>query len=131
MKVFIRNKKELQSNVTPGLYCYLPPSAVKSRYCINTLEPCDFTLNRVIRTINQIQRLTNFKSDFRMTLKNGFGKSVVILFISQRMKRFKHGLFVFPPEKTLICRRHCSIGQSCCSMTSKQSIDWFLESCRA
>ena len=44
------------------------------------------------------------------------------------MKRSKHGLFVFPPKKTLIWRRHCSIGQSCCSMTSKRSIDWFLES---
>ena len=40
------------------------------------------------------------------------------------MKRSKHGLFVFPPKKTLIWRRHCSIDQSCCSMTSKQ----FLES---
>ena len=38
------------------------------------------------------------------------------------MKRLKHGLFVFPPKKTLIWRRHCSIGQSCCSMTSKRSI---------
>ena len=47
------------------------------------------------------------------------------------MKRSKHGLFVFPPKKTLIWRRHCSIGQSCCSMTSKRSIDWFLESSRA
>ena len=47
------------------------------------------------------------------------------------MKRLKHGLFVFPPNKTLIWRRHCSIGQSCYSMTSKQSIDWFLESSRA
>ena len=44
------------------------------------------------------------------------------------MKRSKHGLFVFPPKKTLIWRRHCSIGQSCCSMTSKRSIDCFLES---
>ena len=40
------------------------------------------------------------------------------------MERTKHGLFVFPPKKTLIWRRHCSIDQSCCSMTSKQ----FLES---
>ena len=40
------------------------------------------------------------------------------------MERTKHGLYVFPPKKTLIWRRHCSIGQSCCSMTSKQ----FLES---
>ena len=37
-----------------------------------------------------------------------------------------HGLFVFPPKKTLIRRRHCSISQSCCSMASKRSIDWFL-----
>ena len=48
----------------------------------------------------------------------------VICFISQWMERTKHGLFVFPPKKTLIWRRHCSIDQSCCSMTSKQ----FLES---
>ena len=40
------------------------------------------------------------------------------------MERTKYGLFVFPPKKTLIWRRHCSIDQSCCSMTSKQ----FLES---
>ena len=33
----------------------------------------------------------------------------------------------FPaPQKTLIWRRHWSIGQSCRSMTSKRSIDWFL-----
>ena len=47
------------------------------------------------------------------------------------MKRSKYGLFVFPPKKTLIRRGHPSIGQCCCSMTSKQSIDWFLESSRA
>ena len=40
------------------------------------------------------------------------------------MKRTKHGLFIFRPKKTLIWRRHCSIDQSCCSMTSKR----FLES---
>ena len=34
----------------------------------------------------------------------------------------------FPAKKTLIWRRHCSISQSCCSITSKQSIGWFLES---
>ena len=33
----------------------------------------------------------------------------------------------FPaPQKTLIWRRHWSIGQSCRSMTSKRSTDWFL-----
>ena len=65
-----------------------------------------------------------------MTLKNGFGKcSLNYLFcVSQWMKRSKHGFFGFPPKKTLIWRRHCSIGQSCCSKTSKRSIDWFLES---
>ena len=52
----------------------------------------------------------------------------VICFISQLLKRSKHGLFVFPPKKTHIWRRHCSIGQSCYSITSKRSIDWFLES---
>ena len=55
----------------------------------------------------------------------------VICFISQWMKRSKHGLFVFPPKKILIWKRHCSIGQSCCSMTSKGSIYWLLESSRA
>ena len=44
----------------------------------------------------------------------------VICFISQCMERTKHGLYVFPPKKTLIWRRHCSIDQSCSSMTSKQ-----------
>ena len=48
----------------------------------------------------------------------------VICFNSQWMKRSKHGLFVFPPKKTLMWRRHCSIGQSCRSMTSKRSIGW-------
>ena len=48
----------------------------------------------------------------------------VICFISQWLKRTKHVLFVFPPKKTLIWRKHCSLDQSCCSMTSKQ----FLES---
>ena len=61
-----------------------------------------------------------------MTLKNGFSNCSVICFISQWMIRSKHGLFVFPPQKTLTRRRHWSIGQSCCSMTSKRSIDWFV-----
>ena len=39
--------------------------------------------------------------------------------INKWMERSKHGFFVFPPKKTLIWRRHCSIGQSCYSMTSK------------
>ena len=40
----------------------------------------------------------------------------VICFISQWMKRSKHGLFVFLPKKTLAWRRYFSIGQSCCSI---------------
>ena len=52
----------------------------------------------------------------------------VICSISQWRKRSKHGLFVFPPKKNLIWKKHCSIGQSCCSMMSKRSISWFLES---
>ena len=35
------------------------------------------------------------------------------------MKRSKHRLLVFPPKKTQICKRHCSISQSCCSITVK------------
>ena len=34
----------------------------------------------------------------------------------------------FPPKKNLIWKKHCLIGQSCCSMMSKRSIGWFLES---
>ena len=56
---------------------------------------------------------------------------VIFVFVNQWMKSSKYSNFVFPPKKTLIWRRHCSIGQSCCSMTSKRSIDWFLESSRA
>ena len=39
------------------------------------------------------------------------------------MERTKHGLFVLPPKKTLIWRRHCSLDQSCCNMTSKQLLE--------
>ena len=63
---------------------------------------------------------------FSYDLEKWFRQVVVICFISQWMKRWKHGIFVFPPKETLIWRRHCSIGQLCCSMTSKRSIDWFL-----
>ena len=47
------------------------------------------------------------------------------------MKRSKHDFFISPPNKTLIRGRYCSIGQLCCSMTSKRSIGWSLESSRA
>ena len=44
-------------------------------------------------------------SDFRMTLKNGFGV-FVICFISQSMKRSKDGLFVFPPKKVRLTNQN-------------------------
>jgi len=53
--------------------------------------------------------------------------SVRYLFYQPMDEKIKTWLFVFPPKKTVIWRRHCSIGQSCCSMTSKRSINWFLE----
>ena len=45
-------------------------------------------------------------------------------------EEIKTWLLRFPAKETLIWRRHSSIGQSCCSMTSKRSIGWFLESSR-
>ena len=50
--------------------------------------------------------------------------SVRYLFYQPIDVKIKHGLFVFPPKKTLYhWTRHCWIGQSCCSMTSKWHID--------
>ena len=80
---------------------------------------------------------------FSYHLEKWFRQEFVICFITQWIKRSKHGLFFFPPKKkpnmgkalfffppkkNLIWRRHCSISQSCCSMKSKRSIGWFLES---
>ena len=50
----------------------------------------------------------NEQSDYRMTLPNGFWQVFVtcICFVSQWIKRSKHRLFIFPPEKTLMWRRH-------------------------
>ena len=64
-----------------------------------------------------------------MALKNGFAKCSLFALSASGWKDLS--LFVFPPKKTLIRGRHCAIGQSRCSMTSKQSIGWFLESSRA
>ena len=47
--------------------------------------------------------------------------SVCFLFSQSMDEKIKYGLFVFPPKKTLIWRRYCSTGQSCCSMTSKRT----------
>ena len=68
---------------------------------------------------------------FSYDLEKWFPWVFVICFISQWMKRLKHGLFVFLPKKPLIWGRHCSNGKSCCCLTSNRSIGWFLESSRA
>ena len=57
--------------------------------------------------------------------------SVCYLFYQPMDGKNKTWTLRFPAKETLIWRRHCSIGQSCCSMTSKQSIEWFLVSSRA
>ena len=99
--------------------------------------------NRIFTHITRVKKvrgLKNFRisvdkaskaSIFRVSERFSYEKVFVICFISQWMKRSKDGLFVFPPKKTLIWRRHCSIGQTRCSMTSKRSIVRFLESSRA
>ena len=50
--------------------------------------------------------------------------SVRSLFHQPMDEKKKTWTLCFPAKETLIWRRHCSIDQSCCSMTSKQ----FLES---
>ena len=50
--------------------------------------------------------------------------SVCYLFYQPMDGKNKTWTLRFPAKETLIWRRHCSIDQSCCSMTSKQ----FLES---
>ena len=50
------------------------------------------------------------------------------LFCQPMDEKIKTWTLHFLPRKTLIWRRHCSTGQSRCSMTSNRSIDWFLES---
>ena len=53
--------------------------------------------------------------------------SVSYLFYQPINEKIKTWTLCCPSKKTLIWRRHCSIGQSCCNMTSKRSIGWFLE----
>ena len=60
--------------------------------------------------------------------QTGFGKCSLFVLSANGWKRSKHGLYVFLPKKTLIWRGHCLIGQSCCSRTSRWSINWYLES---
>ena len=63
-----------------------------------------------------------------MTLKNGVGKcALFVLSTNAGMKISKHWTLRLSSKENLIWRSHCSIGQLCCSITSKRSIDWFLE----
>ena len=57
--------------------------------------------------------------------------SVRYLFYQQMDEKIKTLTLPFPARENPDMEMHCLIGQSCCSMTSKQSIDWFLESSRA
>ena len=66
-----------------------------------------------------------------MTLKNGLGKCSLFAVLSANGWKDQSMTSSFSPSnKTLTWRRHCSIGQLCCSMTSKRSIGWYLESSR-
>ena len=76
-----------------------------------------------LKSCFQLSELERFSND----LEKWF-RSVFVIVSSANGWKDQNILFVFPPMKTLIWRRHCSISQSCCSMTSKRSIDWFLES---
>ena len=54
--------------------------------------------------------------------------SVRYLFYQAIAEKIKTWPLRFPTKETHIWRRHSSTGQSCYSMTSKRSIDWFLQS---
>ena len=54
--------------------------------------------------------------------------NVCYLFYQPVDEKIKTWTLRFSAKKTLIWRRHYSTGPSCWSMTSKRSLDWFLES---
>ena len=112
--------------------CSVSRSPVISSYSLQTmLTHYPFLLNLRQGVFFFLGRLESWqtgkgvKEELRLSpsLPKEVSKKDCLIFISQWMKRSKHGLFVFLPKKTLIRRRHCSIDQSCCSMTSKRSID--------
>ena len=57
--------------------------------------------------------------------------SVCYLFHQPMDEKIKTLTLHFSAKENPKWRRHFLIGQSCCSMTSKQSIDWFQESSQA
>ena len=65
-----------------------------------------------------------------VTLKHVFGKCSLFVLSANGWKDQNMDSSFSGQRKPMIWRRHCSIGQSCCSMTSKR-IHWFLESLRA
>ena len=65
-----------------------------------------------------------------VTLKHVFGTCSLFVLSPNGWKDQNMDYSFSGQRKPIIWRRHCSIGQSCCSMTSKR-IDWFLESLRA
>ena len=65
-----------------------------------------------------------------VTLKHVFGTCSLFVLSPNGWKDQNMDSSFSGQRKPIIWRRHCSIGQSCYSMTSKR-IDWFLESLRA
>ena len=93
-----------------------------------SLQPRNQVWILIIRKWPIISYFFSFIERFSYDLEKWLRWVFVICFISQWMKRIKHGLFVFPPKKTPTWRRYCSIGQTCCSMTLKRSIGWYRQS---
>ena len=57
--------------------------------------------------------------------------SVRYLFYQPMDEKIKTWPLRFPAKENPNTEKHCSIGRSCCRMTSKRSIGWFLQSSRA
>ena len=57
--------------------------------------------------------------------------SVCYLFYQPMDEKIKTLTLHFSAKENPKWRRHCLIGQLCCNMTSKRSIDWFLASSQA
>ena len=80
-------------------------------------------------TVTAIEtKVTHFYwNDFRMILKM-VSVSGLHLFYQPMDEKIKTWTLRFPAKENPTWKRHCSIGQSSYSMTSKRSIGWFLES---
>ena len=76
---------------------------------------------------NHIQTVLGLIERFSYDLEKLFGKCSFYQPMDEKIKTWTLRF----PTKTLIWTGHCSIGQSCYSMTSKRNIDLFLKSSRA